>query len=66
MMLEHLRPEEMAALYQRTAVLVHPPRYEAYGMAVVEAVACGADVVMDNAGASVCAAAAFRASRSLC
>ena len=38
-------PDGLAALYARTRLNVHPPRYDAFGMSIVEAAAFGAPTV---------------------
>ena len=38
-------PAGLAALYARTRLNVHPPRYDAFGMSIVEAAAFGAPTV---------------------
>lgn len=40
-----LSDEELAALYNRATFVVHPSRYEGFGLPVAEAMRCGAPVV---------------------
>ena len=40
---------ELCALYNQATVLVHPSRYEGFGLPIVEAMACGAPVVTTTA-----------------
>jgi glycosyltransferase involved in cell wall biosynthesis/SAM-dependent methyltransferase len=40
---------ELAALYNRATLVVHPSRYEGFGLPVVEAMQCGAAVVTTTA-----------------
>ena len=58
-----LPPKSLAAVFARTALNFHPCAYDAYGMTVVEAAACGAPSVL--AGESV-GAWALLGSSSLC
>lgn len=46
----HLGPKELAAVFSRTAVNVHPCLYDAYGMTLVEAAAFGAPSIVNNGG----------------
>ena len=41
-------PDGLAALYARTRLNVHPPRYDAFGMSIVEAAAFGAPTVFTS------------------
>lgn len=41
--------EELTALYNRATVVVHPSRYEGFGLPVVEAMRCGAPVITTTA-----------------
>ncbi|CAE7731907.1 PCMTD1 [Symbiodinium pilosum] len=58
-----LSPKSLAAVFARTALNFHPCAYDAYGMTLVEAAACGAPSVL--AGESV-GAWALLGSESLC
>jgi len=46
----YLSDERLAALYREADVLVHPSRYEGFGLQVAEAMASGLPVVCSNAG----------------
>ncbi len=41
--------EELSALYNRATIVVHPSRYEGFGLPVAEAMRCGAPVVTTTA-----------------
>jgi len=49
--LGYLPDEELVRAYQRADLLVHPSRYEGFGLQVAEALAAGLPVVCTNAGA---------------
>ncbi len=44
-------PEHLPALYRQSGVLVYPSLYEGFGLPPVEAMACGAPVVVSNSTA---------------
>jgi glycosyltransferase involved in cell wall biosynthesis/SAM-dependent methyltransferase len=44
-----VRDEELVALYNLATVVVHPSRYEGFGLPVVEAMQCGAPVITTTA-----------------
>ena len=46
----YLSDEALTALYRRADVLVHPSRYEGFGLQVAEAMASGTPVVCSRAG----------------
>jgi len=47
----YLSDEKLVRAYQRADILVHPSRYEGFGLQVLEAMACGVPVISSNAGA---------------
>jgi glycosyltransferase involved in cell wall biosynthesis len=46
----YLTDEDLIRAYQSADILVHPSRYEGFGLQVVEAMACGVPVVCSRAG----------------
>jgi glycosyltransferase involved in cell wall biosynthesis len=47
----HVSLDELAGLYRGAACLVHPSRYEGFGLTILEAMASGTPVVTTTAGA---------------
>ncbi len=46
----YLTDDELVAVYQDADLLVHPSRYEGFGLQVAEAMRCGIPVVCSNSG----------------
>jgi glycosyltransferase involved in cell wall biosynthesis len=47
-----LGPQDLAAVFARTALNVHPCRYDAFGMTIVEAASQGAPSIMQEVGSA--------------
>jgi glycosyltransferase involved in cell wall biosynthesis len=47
---EPIGREELAKLYNESAIYIQPSRYESFGMTVLEAMACGKAVITSNRG----------------
>jgi glycosyltransferase involved in cell wall biosynthesis len=46
----YLSDEQLVETYQQADLLVHPSKYEGFGLQVAEAMACGVPVISSNAG----------------
>lgn len=51
--LNYVKEEDLVEIYRQAFCLVHPSTYEGFALPVVEAMACGAPVILANAGAMV-------------
>jgi len=48
---EPITQKEIAKMYNEATIIIQPSRYEAFGLAVLEAMACGKAVISSNKGA---------------
>jgi len=46
-----LSDEQLAALYRQAKMLVHPSKFEGFGLTILEAMACGCPVICGSGGA---------------
>jgi alpha-1,3-rhamnosyl/mannosyltransferase len=49
--LDYMPREMLPAIYSGAAIFVYPSRYEGFGLPVLEAMSCGAPVIVSSAGA---------------
>jgi glycosyltransferase involved in cell wall biosynthesis len=47
----HIAPDDVPSWLRSARALVHPSRYESFGLPLIEAMACGAPVASSNASA---------------
>ncbi len=46
----YISDAELVSLYQNSSLLIHPSRYEGFGLQILEAMACGLPVICANKG----------------